>query len=169
MGRNRGSIIGGIVLIVIGGWLLAERFGVNLPGVGDLWPALLIIGGVAALIDYSRDRNADKVFFGVAGPLLGGFFFLFTLDRLAWSEMGTWWPVFVLISAVASVAQWIVVPARRGLLVQAAIALFVGLFFLAANLNLFSRALTNQILQLWPLALIVLGLVIIARTVRRTS
>lgn len=169
MENNRGSILIGIVLIAAGVWLLAERLGMNLPGLNTLWPALLIIFGIASFISYFTDRNPDRIFFGVAGPLLGAFFFMFTLGRLEWGDLRIYWPVFVIIFSAASVAQWVAAPARRNLLAQAAVSLLIGLFFLAYNLNLLNRALAQQVLALWPLGLIVLGLIVVVRTVRRAS
>lgn len=172
MRRNRGSILAGIILIVVGVWILAERLGVNLPGIGALWPAIIIVVGLAALADYLYEgrRDTDKIFFGVAAALVGGFFFLFTLGRLSWAEdMRRYWPVFVLIFSAASFAQWIAAPSKRGVLVPASISLLVGLFFMATNFNILNRALSQQILQLWPLILILLGLIVLVRAVRRAN
>lgn len=172
MRKNRGSILAGVILILVGAWLLGERLGVNLPAIGALWPAIPIVFGLASLADYFYDgrRNSDKVFFGVAAVLAGGFFFMFTIGNLSWAEdMRRYWPVFVLIFAAASVAQWLVVPSKRGLLYQAAVALLVGLFFMASNFRILSPALSQQILQLWPLVLILLGLIVLVRAVRRAS
>lgn len=170
MKNNRGSIIAGIILIVIGGWLLLQQFAVNVPGLKELWPGFVIFGGLAFLISFVRDRKPDQMFWGVAGILVGGFFFLFTLGQLSWQEdMRRVWPVFLIIFSLASVAQWITIPSRRDYLIQAALGLFIGLFFLAYNLDLFNRALTQQILQFWPVLLILAGLLTLVRTIRRRN
>jgi hypothetical protein len=170
MKSKRGSIIGGIILILIGAWLLAQQLGANVPSLGQLWPGFIILGGLISLISFVSDRKSDQLFFGIAGILTGGFFFLFTLGRLSWQEdMGRYWPVFVLIFSVASLAQWIAAPSQRGYLVQAALGLFIGLFFLAYNFNLFNRALTQQILQFWPVLLILAGLIALVRTIRKAN
>jgi hypothetical protein len=169
MKNNRGSIVAGIVLIGLGLWFLAEQMGMRLPELSTLWPAFLIIFGLASLISYFADRNPERVFFGVAGPLLGAFFFAITLGPLEWRDLGVYWPVFILIFSLASVAQWIATPANRNLLSQAAVGLLIGLFFLAYNLNLLNRVLAQQILAFWPLILIVLGLIVVVRTFRRNE
>ena len=168
MKRNRGSILAGIVLIAIGAWLLADRLGASLPGLGALWPGFIILGGVIALISFFRERKPDQLFFGVAAPLVGGFFFMFTLGRWEWAQMRDYWPVFLIIAAVASLAEWIAAQ-RRNLIIQAAIFLFVGLFFFAYNLKLLNQTLADQILKLWPLALVVLGLIVLVRAIRRAN
>ncbi|MBM4424717.1 MAG: hypothetical protein FJ030_15250 [Chloroflexi bacterium] len=169
MRKHRGSIVAGIILIGIGAWLLAERLGVQLPGINALWPALVILLGIASFADYFYDgrQDTDKVFFGMAATLVGGFFFQFTLGKLEWAQMRVYWPVFVLIFSAASFAQWLAAPSKRGVLIPATVGLAVGLFFMATNLNLLGPNLSKQISQLWPVALILLGLIVLVRAFRR--
>ncbi len=167
---RRGSFIPGLILIVIGGWFLASNLGVRLPDLSALWPAFPLIGGLAAILDHFRGgrRDSGKIFVGVAAAGVGAFFFLFTLGRLEWAQMGDYWPVFVLIGSAAFFAQWLADPARRGLLVPAAIALAVGLIFLPETRRFLNPAVTEQLIQFWPLALIVIGLLILAGNFRRS-
>ncbi len=170
MKNNRGTIIVGIFLVLLGGWLLAQQMGVRVPSFTQLWPGVLILAGAGLLISFIQDRQPDQIFWGVAALLLGGFFFLFTLGLFNWqSDMARYWPVFLIIFSIASVFQWFTNPARRGYLAQAGLALLIGLFFLAYNFNLFSRFLAQQILQLWPLLVILAGLVVVARALRRAD
>ena len=170
MKRNRGSIVAGIFLVGLGGWLLAQQLGVWVPGLSQLWPGLVVLGGAAALLAYVSEREPDQLFLGVAGVLVGGCFFLFTLGRLDWqADMPRYWPAFLIIFSLASVAQWLAAPDRRGYLVQAGVSLLVGLFFFAYYFNLLSGLLVRQVQQLWPLLLIVAGLIALARSLRRTN
>jgi hypothetical protein len=66
--------------------------------------------------------------------------------------------VYVLIGGLAFLAQWLARPAERGLLVPAVLALAVGGATLALALGLVRADVASQIIRLWPLALIVLGL-----------
>jgi hypothetical protein len=168
MKQHRGSILAGVFLIVIGAWLLAERLGVALPGISQLWPGLIILTALWSLISFFSDRKPDQLFWAVGGTLLGLFFFLFTLGRLEWGrDMRNYWPAFVIIFAIGSFAEWLAAPAHRRTLVMAAIALGIGLFFLAFNLNLIDSALGQQILQFWPVSLIVLGLIVVVQALNR--
>jgi phage shock protein PspC (stress-responsive transcriptional regulator) len=56
--RNRGSFIGGMVLITLGVLFLADEF---IPQVnfGDLWPVILIVIGVGLLINTITKRNRN--------------------------------------------------------------------------------------------------------------
>lgn len=59
--RNRGSLIGGMVLITLGALFLAEEL---IPQInfGDLWPVILIVIGVGLLINavVKRKRNTNQ-------------------------------------------------------------------------------------------------------------
>ncbi len=169
--RQRGAFIPGLILIVIGGWFLAANLGVRLPDLSALWPIFPLVGGLAAIFDYVRGGRHDsgKIFVGVAAVGVGVFFFMFTLGRLTWSQMGDYWPVFVLIGSAAFFAQWLVDPSRRGLLVPATITLIVGLIFLPETRRFLSPAVRDQLIQFWPLALIVLGLLVLVMNIRRSS
>ncbi|MBI2975603.1 MAG: hypothetical protein HYZ35_02510 [Chloroflexi bacterium] len=163
MTRYRSSLIPGLVLILIGGWLLAENLHLPLPGMDQMWPAFPLIIGMATFIRYFTEgrRDSGQVFVGVAAALVGAFFFPFTFGRLSWGQMEEYWPVFALIGGVAFLAQWAVAPSRRGLLIPALIGLAVGLAFLPSTLGLLNPAVAKQIRQLWPLALIAGGLMLL--------
>jgi hypothetical protein len=166
--RNLNSILLGIALIVLGGWLLAGQLGLSLPGLAQLWPGLIMLAGLGALLNFIAGRNTDELFLGVAALLTGGFFFLFTLGRLSWrADMPRAWPAFLIIFSLASAAEWLAAPAHRAYLVRAGLALLIGLFFFAYYFNLFGDVLMRQVLQFWPVLLIVAGLIAVARSLRQ--
>ena len=162
--QRRGALTPGLLLILFGAWLLAQNLGVPLPGLDMLWPALPLLFGLGLLLQFFLGGRKDEglVFSGVAAALVGAFFFEFTLGRLRWGDMDRYWPVFVLIGGLAFLAQWLVNPAQRGLLIPAGLGLLVGLVAITFTLNLASPALIQQVTKLWPLALIVLGLSLLA-------
>jgi len=59
--RNKGSLIGGLVLITLGSLFLADEL---IPQVnfGDLWPVILIVIGVGLLVNavVKRNRNTNQ-------------------------------------------------------------------------------------------------------------
>ncbi|MGH2521265.1 MAG: LiaI-LiaF-like domain-containing protein [Anaerolineales bacterium] len=164
MSNRRSAIIPGLILILLGGWLLAQNLGVGLPGLDQLWPGFPLFFGLAFLLQFFLGGRTDDglVFVGVAATLIGAFFFAFTLGLLHWSDMGRYWPVFVLIGGAAFLAQWVVRPSQRGLLIPALMALLVGGVALLLTLGRASPALVEQVTKLWPLALIVAGLLTLA-------
>jgi len=160
MRTRTGAIIPGLLLIALGAWLLAGSLGVRLPSVATLWPVLLIVFGLAFIAQYLAGgrRSEGLVFTGVSAALLGVFFLAITLGQLPWADAGRLWPVYVLIGGLAFLAQWLARPAERGLLVPAVLALAVGGATLALALGLVRADVADQIIRLWPLVLIVLGL-----------
>ena len=165
MSNRRGAIIPGLLLMLLGAYLLAQNLNVPLPGLDQLWPAFPLVFGLAFILQFFLGGRTDDglIFVGMAGALVGAFFFLFTLGRLEWSQMGTYWPVFVVAGGVAFLAQWLVRPAQRGLLVPAFLALVVGLVALVLNLRLVNRELAEQISKLWPVLLILGGLAVLGQ------
>lgn len=57
--RQRGSIVGGIVLIGLGGFFLMLQMG-WLWGIWEIWPVILIIVGVALLIGSISKSRVKK-------------------------------------------------------------------------------------------------------------
>ncbi|MCX6268680.1 MAG: PspC domain-containing protein [Bacteroidetes bacterium] len=56
--RNKGSFIGGMVLITLGVLFLADEF-VPQVNFGDLWPVILIVVGVGLLLNAVTKRNRN--------------------------------------------------------------------------------------------------------------
>lgn len=161
MPNRRGALIPAIFLILLGAWLLARNLNVPLPGLSELWPAFPVFFGLACLVQFFLGGRRDDglIFVGVAATLAGVFLFAFTLGYLRWAAMGVYWPVWVLIAGGAFLAQWLVRPRDRGLLVPALLGLAVGGVALPLTLGKINPALAQAVEKLWPAALIVLGLI----------
>jgi hypothetical protein len=156
--RQRGSIIGGLLLMAVGGWFLAARLGYHLPGLDTLWPIFPTLAGLAFIISFltGREREPGILVPGVGAFLSGLFFLLFTVGPLRWSDMSDWWPIFPLIGAVAFLAVWAGTrPRDHSLLVPAGLGAGVGV----AGLLVTVAGLRLRLLwQAWPVALILVGL-----------
>jgi len=181
MKRRRGSIWGALFLIALGAWFLAENLNVPLPGLGSMWPALLIFGGLVALGNYvtAQDRDPGQIFVGIAATLLGLFFFSFTLNLrlplpglresgVTWNDMSRLWPAFPLIGGFALVAQFIVDPRHDwGEFVMGVLAIIVGVVAFPFTLGMMPGSLGATLLNLWPLLLIVVGLALLLQAIFR--
>ncbi len=178
--QKRGSIFGALVLIALGLWFLARNLHVPLPGLEAMWPIVLLVGGLVALGNFvsGRSRDPGQVFVGVAASLLGVFFFLFTLEiglpwpglreGVQWSDMGRLWPAFLLIGGAAIVAQFLADPRHEwGELVLGVLAIIIGLVAFPFTLGLMSGSLGRLLLNLWPVVLIVLGVVALLQALVR--
>ncbi len=93
-----GRILIGIVLVLVGGALLLERFAaVDVGDVfGTIWPLVLLLPGVAGL---ATTRGTG------VGPwiltFLGGGFLLANLDVIGDDWLGTAWPLLLILLGVA--------------------------------------------------------------------
>lgn len=165
--ERRGSMLGGLVIIGIGIWFLMASLGVDLPSIGNMWPIFPTLGGMAFLVAYLTGKEKDSGFLipGVGGFLIGLFFFLFTFGVYEWAEMDRLWPVFPLIGGIAFLAMYLV-EREGGLLVPAIGGIgvgIVGLFFTMSGLSL------AWLGTYWPVILIIVGLIVLAKNLLRRA
>jgi hypothetical protein len=156
----------GLLLVVVGGVLLAEALGSEVPGFDQIWPALLVIGGLAALVTYLMGdrRNTSQVFLGLVAFLAGVLFFFITLGRLEYEDLEVWWPVFLLIGALGWLGQWAATRFRDwGAFFLAMVALVIGAAGMAVALELLGADTAGSLPRLWPVLLIVGGLMVFLR------
>jgi hypothetical protein len=169
MSRRSPAIIPGFFLIVLGAWLLAQNLGVPLPGWDIAWPAVLVVVGLAFILQFFLGRRAESglIFTGVAATLLGVFFLAFTLGYFRWGDMGRYWPVIVLIGSAAFFGQWLCRPSERGLLVPAFLALVVGGIALPITLRVVNPVLAGLVIKFWPVALLLVGVALLVSSLQR--
>lgn len=163
---HRGAAILAIFLILLGTYLLLVQLGVGIPPWDVMWPVLPLAGGLAFLGGYvfGERRDPGQVFVGTAATLVGLVFFFVTLGPLEYQDLGTWWPVFVLIGGVAFLAQWAAGGFRDwGTLFLALVALTVGGAGLAVTLQLLGPETRALLPRLWPVVLILMGVMALLR------
>lgn len=161
--KNYRALIPGLVLILIGGWFLAQNLGVLLPDIWNLWPGFIVLGGVSSLTKYfSQGRvNGAHLFNATLAILLGVFFFMFTLGVWQWEMMAQFWPLLLIIVGAAFFVQWLVEIRVTRRLILALVVGGIGVFFLPSTLGWLAPELASQIQRLWPIALIVAGIVVL--------
>ncbi|MEA2576262.1 MAG: hypothetical protein QOH93_3560, partial [Chloroflexia bacterium] len=84
---SNNSIVGGVVLILLGLALFAGTLNPFGLGWGSLWPVLVAVPGTGLLalaFTISKERRAGVVMSGASLLLLSIFFFAFTLDKADW-------------------------------------------------------------------------------------
>jgi len=163
---RRRRVILALVFVLLGVYLLLDQLGIGIPGWDVIWPVFPLAGGLAFLGGYlfGRQRDPGLVFVGTAAALVGVLFFFVTLGPLEYRDLGTWWPVFVLIGGVAFLAQWAAARFRDwGALFLALVALVVGGAGLIVTLQLLGPQTALLLPRLWPAALILLGLMVLLR------
>jgi hypothetical protein len=168
--RHRGSLVLAGLLILGGVYLLLGEVGVAIPGWDVIWPVFPLACGLALLAGYALgwQRDPGKVFLGTAAALVGAAFLFVTLGPLEYADLATWWPAFVLIGGFAFMAQWAAARFRDWN------ALFLGLFALVIGgaglivaLDLLGPETSQMLPSLWPVLLIVIGLMVLLRAVVR--
>jgi hypothetical protein len=165
--RMRDSgLTAGLVLIVLGLFFFATIQGV-IPGTwlnlnwNVLWPLLMILIGAAivvgALARVGPGRSAGATF-GTLVVLVGAFFFATTLGYISWEDQGRLWPLYPLSLGLALLVGYLASGLeQRGYLIS-------GLIIAPISVLLLAVALTQTYLYLshvWPLALILVGVLLI--------
>lgn len=168
MGRQPGSIIIGVGLIAIGVWIVTIRLGVRLAGIRYMWPALIAALGLAFLVQYvfQKRKQGGLVFLGVAGLSIGAFLNLFTLrvGGLTWAAMAHYWPIIPLLLGLAFLILYLLEGMRQqSLLILTYIAGGIGLFALPITLKIVQGPVFSQVVQLWPILVILIALAIVIR------
>jgi len=113
----------------------------------------------------SGAKDGGLAFLGTAAFLSGLFLFGFTLGYWTWQEMATLWPVFLLIVGIAFLGAFLAERRSRDLGV-------LGLGFAAVaagglGLGVTRGLLRSDIVRLWPLLLVLVGLFSLAGVVVR--
>ncbi len=164
--RRKGTVTLAVLLILLGAFLLLNELNLAIAGWDVLWPVFPLAGGLTLLGSYvfGEKRDPGKVFLGMALSLVALAFFFVTLGPLEYQDLGTWWPVFVLIGGVAFLAQWAAARFRDwGALFLAVVALVIGGAGLAIILNLFGPETSELLPKLWPALVVLAGLMLLLR------
>lgn len=162
---NNSSMIGGIVLIVLGLIFFAATQGAFSLDWGNIWPAFVILAGVVMLARAFSTANpverSGSAIGGTLVTLLGALFFATTFGVISWGL----WPVYPLIVAAALLAGYFASARENSrLLVPAAVLALVGIVFLGLDIT---GAGYRAIGQLWPIFLIIAGVLVLAQGSRR--
>jgi hypothetical protein len=168
--RNRGTLVVAGLLILVGAYMLLTELNVGIPSWDVIWPVFPLAGGLALLGGYvlGWQRDPGRVFLGTAATLVGVAFLFITMGPLEYQDLGTWWPIFVLIGSVAFLAQWAAARFRDwGALFLGIVALVIGGAGLIATLQLFGPETSEALPRLWPALLILMGVVIFLRGLLR--
>ena len=146
---NKSNFITGLVLILLGIFMLSAQFG--LICWENLWPFFLIVGGVLFLLGFLMNRNNYGLLMPASVLTIIGLLFLYT-NTGRWYEMENLWPTFVLAPGIGFVLMYMFGPKGNGLWIPAAILLTIALIFYARFWLVF---------RYWPVILIAIGLYIL--------
>ncbi len=163
---HRGVLLLALLLILTGTYALLVELIPQAPSLDQLWPVLPVAGGITLLASYFHQREGEhlRLFWGVFLTLSGLFLFLISLTDQNYAVLLTWWPAFVLIAGLAFLTLWLAEGVREwGMLVLAVGSLAFGGVYLAVNLRLLGPRISAEVQRLWPVLLILAGLILFVR------
>lgn len=152
---NKSNFVWGVLLILIGIFLLAAQFGYICWD--NLWPFILIIGGGLFLFGFLANRDNYGLLMPGSILTIVGFLFLYT-NAGRWDALEDLWPTFILAPGVGFILMYLFGPKGNALWIPAVILTVMALVFYAQFWQLF---------RLWPVILIVVGLYILIQAGRR--
>ena len=149
------TAVAGIVL------LMATRGPLSLPL--GLWPVPVLLAGLVFLyLGYVRGRSARYVLPGML-LTLGGLFFLLVQNVLGWEALGRAWPGLMLVTGL-SLFAWgmrLKPKARTAIVVPGLFIAALAVLLLPFSLQQQRGSLAAFVGRWWPLALVVIGLVLV--------
>jgi len=176
MRRQPGAVLFGIGLVVAGFLtilsalfpVITGQTSVRPVGLQELWPALVILGGAAMLVQaiFRPERLNGLIFLGIITLLVGVVCLVFSLKvgNLAWRDMGRWWPVFLIILAIGFMSVFVAEDMRnRSLLIPMYVTGGLGFLILPFTLGMTRTNAFAQTLQLWPMLVVLIVLLFLFR------
>ncbi len=137
-----GTVQAALFLILFGMVFLAATMEIGGLNWGNIWPAFVMIVGLAPMAqvlitrDVGQIRRGWAVLVGSFTLLLGAFFFVFTLGLASWSDQERLWPFYLLILGAAALVSYVASGLQRnGLLVVGVLFVLLGVSFLVATLS----------------------------------
>lgn len=162
MASRQGSFIIGVILVVVGLVLLADR--------ADLfsfdWPVIVAVIGAALLVRAFIDKGDRGYFVGLLLLLIGLLFLGRHEGWLPW-ELSHGWPAFVLAVGLAFLGAHIFSGGREGSLIAGLVLVAIVIFSVYSDLHwrAWSRIedSVGEVLEWWPLLLLGLGVYLLVR------
>lgn len=176
--RQRGSIMPGLILVVIGMFLLLDRMDVYYFEWSLFIPAGVFLLGLSIWTNCLKSRKGCNVFWGTVLVILGGFFFLWNYGTLD-VTMIDYWPIFPTAIGAGFLSifllnwrhWWALFPGVPLLVIGGSyLAYYTGyidLFRLEDILYTFEDIVIN-IGDYYPVIFIVIGLLLIVMATRRS-
>jgi hypothetical protein len=164
MARNRGSLVGGLILILIGLFMLARRLGIDLPRWEHIYPFIFLLLGFASAYRIRGRGYRDGVFATVFFLSIGAFFLLRNFDFITYIYRP--WPVWLMAAGLGFLVQYFFVPQDWGVLIPGLVLMAFGGAFFMRELDYWYF---DDISSYWPVILIAFGIGILLNGLRRQT
>ncbi|MBI4535711.1 MAG: hypothetical protein HY708_05490 [Ignavibacteriae bacterium] len=156
----------GIALIVVGTMMILERSGmISLEWTAIAWAVLALYGAQKLLTGFSQKRRG-KVFWGTMFLLFGSFQILSKLEMIDFRfEMML--PIILIMVGMSIFAMYVANPAEWHLVIPAFFFIALGSVIVFSEMGYLDRwEVASAVKNYWPVALIVFGGALIARSRR---
>ena len=167
MTEKQRSMLPGVALILVGGYLLLRKLGFVYLRWSEIFPILLLAAGGFFLVSGVRNRESGSAFPATALIILGAFFLFRNFDIFSFDyhfyDAGDFWPVFLIAFGAAFIVQFLLRKDDWGPLVPGVALLFLGSIFLMRNMGFY----WFDFMTIWPLALIAIGVLLIVNGVKK--
>jgi hypothetical protein len=147
------DLIIGLGLVILGIVFLSENFGFIDIDISNIWPLIIIFGGLGFWFGFFKDRNNYGLIMpGTILVVYGLLFWYCTFE--GWYNMGAFWPVFLIGPGLGFYFMYLFGEKEKGFLIPATILTAIGVVFLFSQTGVF---------RLWPVLLIIIGFILIFR------
>lgn len=167
MTDKKGSLVPGILFIVVGLWLFARRFHFLSPYSFHIYPILLLLFALFLFIETGRRRHSGPLFWGVVILIIGGFYSLRNYEIIPHFYLDEYWPIFLVAPGMGFFALFVFHPRDWGVLIPAVLFLFFGVGFSLQTFNGYFWEWERIMVTYWPVILIIIGLGIFLGGVQR--
>jgi len=158
MADKKGSLIPGVLLILIGLWFLARRFIFFTSHWMQIYPLMLLFFAGFLIIETFRGHRSGALFWGITFFFIGLFFLFRNYGIIRYYYADEYWPIFLLALGCGFLALFILNPKEWGLVIPASVFIFLGIGFSLQTFNRLFWGWENFIDRYWPVILIIIGL-----------
>lgn len=125
----------------------------------DVWPLFVLMPGILFYIMFFLDRANYGLLMPATVLTVSGFMFFYCVFN-GWHLMGSIWPLYMVAPGVAFLLMYRFGKKEKGLLIPGFILSGMGFIFLLG---------ATDYPHLWPIVLIIIGVVLIMNSRRKTQ
>jgi hypothetical protein len=155
---NRNKALG-VILIFLGGFFLLENLNIIEFNFLQIWPAIVILGGIGFWLGYLANRKQTALIMPGTILILYGALFMYC-NIFGWIFMERLWPVFLLGPGIGFFILYFLGKRERSLILPGTLLTVLGLLFIFRYL---------PYLKYWPTLLIIGGVIIIFLPGRKSA
>ncbi len=160
MRKASSSLWLGVLLTVVGLWMLADRLGYLEFDWYHAYPVVILFLGLIFIVRLVGARDRSALFPAVTLTLIGLFFVLRNYGLIIYTYPDEYWALLVAILGVGFVAEFFASPTSWVLLILGLVLVFFGTAVFGDRIGYWDG---QEMLKYWPALLVLLGFVLVLR------